>query len=102
MIANLKPYASYQSTGSPWLGNVPSHWQVRKLRTLVRPQNERNQPDLPLLSVAREKGVFVRSLTDSDENHNVIPADLSNYKVARAGRVGHQQDEGMARFSRSL
>jgi type I restriction enzyme S subunit len=42
---------------------------------------------LPLLSVAREKGVFVRSLTDSNENHNVIPDDLSNYKVARTGNL---------------
>ena len=40
-----------------------------------------------MLSVAREKGVFVRSLTDADENHNVIPEDLANYKVARAGSL---------------
>lgn len=87
MIGALKPYAEYQPSGSPWLGNVPAHWQVRKLRTLIRPRNERNRPDLPLLSVAREKGVFVRSMTDPDENHNVIPEDLSNYKVARAGSL---------------
>lgn len=31
--------------------------------------------------------MFVRSLTDADENHNVIPEDLSNYKVARAGNL---------------
>lgn len=87
MIADLKPYPEYQPSGSPWLGDVPAHWQVRKLRTLIRSRNERNRPDLPLLSVAREKGVFVRSLTDADENHNVIPEDLSNYKVARAGSL---------------
>lgn len=87
MIADLKPYAEYQPSGSPWLGDVPAHWQVRKLRTLIRPRNERNRPDLPLLSVAREKGVFVRSMTDPHENHNVIPEDLSNYKVARAGSL---------------
>ena len=63
------------------------HWEVRNLRTLIRPRNERNRADLPLLSVAREKGVFVRSLTDPDENHNVIPEDLTNYKVARAGNL---------------
>jgi type I restriction enzyme S subunit len=39
------------------------------------------------LSVAREKGAFVRSLTDEDENHNGIADDLSNYKVARAGNL---------------
>jgi type I restriction enzyme, S subunit len=87
MIANLQPYPEYKESGSRWLAEVPSHWKVRNLRTLIRPRAERNRPDLPLLSVAREKGVFVRSLTDENENHNVIPEDLSNYKVARAGNL---------------
>jgi len=87
MIADLKPYPAYRDSGSLWLGAVPSHWEVQNLRTLIRPYNERNRHDLPLLSVAREKGVFVRSLTDAGENHNVIPEDLSNYKVARAGNL---------------
>jgi type I restriction enzyme S subunit len=87
MIADLRPYAEYQETGSKWLGAVPATWEVRNLRTLISKRAERGRPDLPLLSVAREKGVFVRSLTDSDENHNVIPEDLSNYKVARAGNL---------------
>ena len=87
MIADLKPYAEYKESGSRWLAAVPSHWEVRNLRTLIRPRNERNRVDLPLLSVAREKGVFVRSLTDVNENHNVIPEDLSNYKVAHAGSL---------------
>jgi len=87
MIANLQPYPKYKDSGSRWLAAVPTHWEVRNLRTLIRHRNERNRADLPLLSVAREKGVFVRSLTDENENHNVIPDDLSNYKVARAGNL---------------
>ena len=87
MIADLKPYADYKDSGSRWLSEVPSHWEIRNLRTLIRPLKLRNRPDLPLLSVAREKGVFVRSLTDADENHNVIPEDLANYKVALAGSL---------------
>lgn len=85
MIDGLKPYAVYKDSGSKWLGVVPDGWQVRSLRSLIGKRTERNRPDLPLLSVARERGVFVRSLTDAEENHNVIPGDLSNYKVARAG-----------------
>lgn len=87
MIEGLKPYAEYKESGSTWLGAIPANWDVRNLRTLITRRNERNRPDLPLLSVAREKGVFVRSLTDADENHNVIPEDLSNYKVARDGNL---------------
>ncbi len=85
MIADLKPYPEYRESGSKWLGAIPRHWDIRSLRTFLTPRAERNRPDLPLLSVARERGVFVRSLTDFSENHNVIPEDLSNYKVARGG-----------------
>ena len=87
MIADLKPYPEYRESGSTWLGAVPANWEVRNLRTLIGKRAERDRADLPLLSVAREKGVFVRSLTDAEENHNVIPDDLSNYKVARAGNL---------------
>ena len=87
MITDLKPYPAYKGSDSKWLGAVPAMWEVRNLRTLISKRAERNRADLPLLSVAREKGVFIRSLTDVDENHNVIPEDLSNYKVARAGNL---------------
>jgi type I restriction enzyme S subunit len=85
MIADLKPYAEYKDSGSHWLGHMPATWEVQNLRTLISKRIERNRPELPLLSVAREKGVFVRSLTNANENHNVIPEDLSNYKVAYSG-----------------
>jgi type I restriction enzyme S subunit len=87
MIEGLQPYAEYKESGSRWLGRVPVKWEVRNLRTLISKRAERERPDLPLLSVARERGVFVRSLTDAEENHNIIPDDLSNYKVARAGNL---------------
>lgn len=87
MIADLKPYSRYKESGSQWLGAVPVTWAVQNLRTLISKRSERDRSDLPLLSVAREAGVFVRSLTDANQNHNVIPEDLSNYKVARTGNL---------------
>lgn len=71
MIADLKPYPAYKESGSKWLGVVPVSWEVRNLRTLISKRAERNRADLPLLSVAREKGVFVRSLTDANEGDYV-------------------------------
>jgi type I restriction enzyme S subunit len=32
MIANLKPYPAMKNFGVPWLGEVPEHWEVRRLR----------------------------------------------------------------------
>ena len=82
----LKPYPAYKDSGVEWLGKVPAHWEVLKLRHVLRRHTERERPDLPLLSVVREQGVILRDTTSTDENHNYIPDDLSNYKVVRAGQ----------------
>ena len=86
MIANLKPYPAMKNFRVPWLGEVPEHWEARKLRHILRPIAVRNRPDLPLLSVVREKGVILRDVTNQDENHNFIPDDLTNYKVVQSGQ----------------
>lgn len=83
MFRDLVPSSNLAPMNSAFLMHAPAHWAVRPMRTLIRARGERNRSDLPLLSVARERGVFVRS-TD-DDNHNVIPEDLTNYKVARQG-----------------
>ena len=32
MIANLNPYPAMKDSGLPWLGKVPEHWEMRRLR----------------------------------------------------------------------
>ncbi len=32
MTVNLKPYPAYKPSGVEWLGDVPAHWEVRRLR----------------------------------------------------------------------
>ena len=86
MIHDLKPYSAYRDSGIAWLGDVPAHWEVRRLRSVLTGATERNRPDLPLLSVARERGVILRDVTNMDENHNFVPDDLSNYKVVHKGQ----------------
>ena len=69
-----------------WIGNPPKHWRVVKLRQILRPFSEKNHPELPLLSVVREKGVIVRNVEDKEENHNYVPEDLSGYKRVKRGQ----------------
>ncbi len=82
----FNPYPTYKPSGVEWLGDMPVHWKVQKLRSVLTEMTERNRPDLPLLSVVRERGVILRDVTDMDENHNFIPDDLTNYKVAHKGQ----------------
>lgn len=73
-------------SGVKWLGDIPAHWQTIKLRQILHPISVKNQPELPLLSIAREQGVIVRDVTDKEANHNFIPDDLSGYKVVKKGQ----------------
>ena len=34
MAAELKPYPVYKDSGVPWLGEVPAHWEVPRIKTL--------------------------------------------------------------------
>ena len=35
MIDSLKPYAAMKDSGVEWLGKVPAHWEVRRLRMIT-------------------------------------------------------------------
>ena len=34
MLANLKPYPEVKHSGVEWLGEVPTHWEVRRLASI--------------------------------------------------------------------
>lgn len=34
-VAGLKPYPAYKPSGVEWLGEVPAHWEVRRLKYVV-------------------------------------------------------------------
>lgn len=76
-------YDRYKDSGVEWLGEVPEHWEVQSLRTVAGLYVEKNQPDLPVLSVYREYGVILKD--SRDDNHNATSLDTSNYKVVRPG-----------------
>lgn len=75
-----------KDSGIAWLGKIPQHWEMLKLRQILSSFSEKNHPNMPLLSVVREKGVIIRNTDNTDENHNYIPDDLTNYKLVKAGQ----------------
>ena len=78
MTSILNSYPAYKPSSVHWLGDVPEHWDVRRLRNVLTGTTERNRRDLPLLSVVRERGVILRDITNVDENHNFVPYSLRN------------------------
>lgn len=82
----LRSNVKMKPSGVEWLGDIPDTWTIIPLRQLLSPVSVKNRPDLPLLSVVREKGVIVRDIENREENHNFIPDDLSGYKVVKNGQ----------------
>ena len=37
MTPHLPPYPAYKPSDVDWLGDVPAHWEVRRLRHIVNP-----------------------------------------------------------------
>ena len=81
MTAVLKPYPVYKPSGVEWLGEVPAHWDVRRLKTIFREKDERGSGGPgTLLSFTRERGI----VPHAEVSTRVASAsDLSKYKVCR-------------------
>jgi len=82
-MTTFPKYNRYKDSSVEWLGEIPEHWEVCALRAAAALYVEKNQPNLPVLSVYREYGVIHKD--SRDDNHNATSLDTSNYKVVRPG-----------------
>lgn len=72
-----------KDSGIEWIGAIPNHWRVSKIKQIVRWKSVKGQPDLPVLSLYRDYGVIPKD--SRDDNHNVTSLDTSGYKVVEHG-----------------
>jgi type I restriction enzyme S subunit len=47
MIHDLRPYPRYRDSGAPWLGRVPEHWKIARMKTAVLQINEQTAKKQP-------------------------------------------------------
>lgn len=66
-----------------WIGAVPSHWVISKLKYKLRRNDVKNRGNCTFLSLYREYGVIPKD--SRDDNHNVTSEDTSKYKFVRVG-----------------
>jgi type I restriction enzyme, S subunit len=83
MINDLAPYPKMMDSGVLWLGQVPAHWEMRRIKTLFREKDQRNgDGDGLLLSLTRARGI----IPQAEASKRIASAeDLSKYKVCRVG-----------------
>jgi type I restriction enzyme, S subunit len=79
---SFQRYARYKDCGVEWLGQVPEHWQTRRLRFLVEIRKRivgELGPDI--LSITQQ-GIKVR---DVDSNDGQVSMDYSKYQIVEPG-----------------
>lgn len=86
MIANLKPYSAMKDSGVPWLGEVPEHWEVRKLKHVTRFHNgiafkpsDWAQSGIPIIRIQNLNGSNLFNYTkrsDLSDFLRIRPGDL--------------------------
>ncbi|MCC6766600.1 MAG: restriction endonuclease subunit S, partial [Deltaproteobacteria bacterium] len=80
----LDPTVPMKDSGVEWLGEIPAHWEVKKVKRLFRQANKRQgHPEMTVLSVYREFGVIEKS--SRDDNFNRTPEDLDVYQLVAPG-----------------
>ena len=93
-------YDKYKDSGIAWIGNIPEHWEVKKLGHLYIPRNEKvSDKDYPALSVTMQ-GVLlqlenVAKTNDGDNRKLVKIGDFAiNSRSDRRGSCGISKYDG--------
>jgi len=81
MIEGLKPYVEYKESGHVWLGRVPTHWDVRRTKLILREIDSRSTTGKEqLLRVSQYTGVTQRKAADGSDEPDTRAASLVGYK----------------------
>ena len=81
----LDKNASMKDSGIQWIGSVPKHWLVEKVKYHLNRYEPKNPGNQQVLSVYREYGVIPKD--SRDDNHNVTSEDTSKYKYVKPGNL---------------
>jgi type I restriction enzyme S subunit len=84
MTDSLKPYPAYQDSGVPWLGEIPAHWDLRRLKSICRFAYGDSLP-----SEIRQNGdVAVYGSNGSVGSHNAANTRAPCIVIGRKGSFG--------------
>lgn len=82
-----KKYPNYKDSGIDWLGEIPEHWNVNTIKSLLEERKESNSPlkTENILSLCMYRGVIPYS--EKGNSGNKAKEDLTAYKLAYPGDI---------------
>ena len=85
MSRKLRAYPEYKESGTPWLGQVPTHWTVFRIKNVLRERDHRTLDGVgALLSLTRVRGLIAHG-DATDKLHSA--STLVGYKLYYPGQI---------------
>jgi type I restriction enzyme S subunit len=81
-------YESYRDGGVKWLGEVPNHWQTRRLKTLVQIKKRIAGFEGPDVLSITQQGIRVRDL---ESNDGQLAENYAHYQLVEIGDFAMNQ-----------
>ena len=83
-MKKIEPYIKYKHSGIAWLGEIPEHWEIRRIKYIFKEQDQRSETGLEdLLSVSHYTGVTKKSDRVNSGELLSNAATLVGYKIVK-------------------
>lgn len=81
----LNPNAPLKESGIPWIGKIPEHWEVRRVKNIFIEKKDKSITGVELpLSLSREKGILPSS---EKVNKTMESASFVGCKLVECGNI---------------
>ena len=79
----LNPNVRMKDSGIPWIGLIPEHWGIRKIKFLFKERSEKGYPNEPVLCATQKYGVIPQSMYEN--RVVVVNKGLDGLKLVKKG-----------------
>lgn len=79
----LNPNVRMKDSGIPWIGMIPEHWEIRKIKFLFKERSEKGFPNEPVLCATQKYGVIPQSMYEN--RVVVVNKGLDGLKLVKKG-----------------
>ena len=94
---NLQKYPVYKSSGIEWLGDIPEHWEVKKIKRITQIYKQGYYTENPYI----DEGVKLARITDIDDFGNVSFENMPFVEISEKNEKSFQLKKGDFLFARS-
>lgn len=79
----MKKYCEYKNSCISWIGEIPEHWDIRKMKYTFTERSEKNHPDEQILCATQSQGVIPQAMYDN--RVVVVNKGFENLKFVKKG-----------------